>query len=77
MNGYKLHDTERHLTMKIPVVELSDCIKCEVCVEVCPAVFRMNDAGYIDVADLSSYPEPEVEEAIKNCPADCIHWAGI
>ena len=70
-------DTERHLTMKIPVVELSDCIKCEVCVEVCPAVFRMNDAGYIDVADLSSYPEPEVEEAIKNCPADCVHWAEI
>jgi ferredoxin len=27
------------------------------------------------VADLSSYPEPEVEEAIKNCPADCIYWA--
>jgi ferredoxin len=63
--------------MKIPVVELSECIKCEVCVEVCPAVFRMYDAGYIDVADLSSYPEPEVEEAIKNCPADCIHWAEI
>jgi len=62
-------------TMKIPVVELSDCIKCEVCIEVCPAVFRMTDAGYIDVADLSSYPEPEVEEAIKNCPADCIYWA--
>jgi ferredoxin len=63
--------------MKIPVVELSDCIKCEVCVEVCPAVVRMNDAGYIDVVDLSSYPEPEVEEAIKNCPADCIYWAEI
>jgi ferredoxin len=65
------------MTMKIPVVELSDCIKCEVCVEVCPAVFRLNDAGYIDVVDLSSYPEPEVEEAIKNCPADCIYWAEI
>jgi ferredoxin len=63
--------------MKIPVVELSDCIKCEICAEVCPAVFRLNDAGYIDVVDLSSYPEPEVEEAIKNCPADCIHWAEI
>jgi ferredoxin len=63
--------------MKLPVVELSDCIKCEICAEVCPAVFRLNDAGYIDVVDLSSYPEPEVEEAIKNCPADCIHWAEI
>jgi ferredoxin len=60
---------------KIPVVELSDCILCEVCREACPAVFRMNDAGYIEVADLDAYPEADVEEAIKNCPADCIYWA--
>ena len=63
--------------MKIPVVELSDCILCEVCVEVCPSVFRLNDTGYIDVADLLSYPESEVEEAIKNCPVDCIYWDEI
>jgi ferredoxin len=61
--------------MKIPVVELSDCILCEVCVEVCPLVFKHNDAGYIEVADITDYPETEVEEAIKHCPADCIHWA--
>ncbi|RPJ70564.1 MAG: ferredoxin [Desulfobacteraceae bacterium] len=60
--------------MKRPVVELSDCIRCEVCVEACPSVFRMNDAGFVEVADLSSYPESEVNEAIKNCPADCIFW---
>ena len=60
--------------MKRPVVELSDCIRCDVCVGVCPAVFRMNDAGYVEVIDLSAYPEDEVNEAIKNCPADCIHW---
>jgi ferredoxin len=63
--------------VKIPVVELSDCILCEVCVEVCPSVFRLNDAGYIEVADLLSYPESEVEEAIKNCPVDCIYWDEI
>ncbi len=61
--------------MKVPVVELSDCILCEVCTTVCPLVFKINDAGYIEVADLATYPEPEVEDAIKNCPADCIHWA--
>lgn len=60
--------------MKRPVVELSDCIRCEVCEEACPAVFRMNDAGFVEVADLSIYPEEEVNEAIKNCPADCIFW---
>jgi ferredoxin len=63
--------------MKIPVVELSECILCEVCMEACPSVFQLNDAGYIEVADLSVYPETEVEEAIKNCPADCIYWSEI
>ena len=28
----------------------------------------------LSVADLSDYPEDEVNEAIKNCPADCIFW---
>lgn len=60
--------------MKIPVVELSDCIKCEVCVEACPQVFSLNDAGYIEVADLAEYPESEVQDAIRNCPTDCIYW---
>jgi ferredoxin len=26
------------------------------------------------VADLPVYPESEVDEAIKNCPEDCICW---
>jgi ferredoxin len=45
-----------------------------VCVEVCPLVFSLNDAGYIKVAELSDYPESCVEEAIKYCPEDCISW---
>ncbi len=60
--------------MKRPSVELSDCILCEVCTSVCPRIFRYNDAGYVEVADLSEYPEADVNEAIKNCPADCISW---
>ena len=60
--------------MKVPVVELSDCIVCGVCVEACPEVFRFNDAGYIEVKDLANYPVKEVNEAVKNCPADCINW---
>jgi ferredoxin len=60
--------------MKRPVVELSDCILCQACVDLCPSVFRMNDAGYIEVADLPSYPEAEVDEAVKYCPAHCIFW---
>ena len=60
--------------MKIPVVELSDCILCGVCVEACPEVFKLNEAGYIEVIESADYPEKDVNEALKNCPADCIYW---
>ena len=60
--------------MKSPIVELSDCITCGVCVEICPDVFRMTGTGYIDVIELPSYPESDVNDAIKYCPVDCIYW---
>lgn len=60
--------------MKIPVVDLSRCSLCGACIEVCPLVFRLNDAGYIEVIDLLSYPTAEVDEAVKYCPEDCIYW---
>jgi len=63
--------------MKIPVVDLSQCNLCEICVEVAPAVFRISDAGFVMVVDLPTYPEDDVDEAIKNCPADCIYWEKI
>ena len=68
--------SEKRLTdkMRAPIVELSECIVCGVCVETCPQVFRLNDAGYIEVIELEIYPEPEVNDAIKYCPVDCIHW---
>jgi len=64
--------TTKFVMIKAPVIELSECIVCGVCEDVCPSVFRLNDLGYVSVAELSEYPESEVEEAIKNCPADCI-----
>lgn len=60
--------------MKRPIIELSDCIRCEVCVAVSSTVFKLNDAGFIEVRELPSYPQNEVDEAIKNCPANCIFW---
>ena len=60
--------------MKKPVVDLSLCSVCGACIEVCPLVFRLNDAGYIEVVERSSYLEAEVNEAIKYCPEDCIYW---
>ena len=60
--------------MKLPLVELSDCISCGVCAEVSPEVFRLSDAGYIEITELEIYPEDEVNDAIKYCPTDCIRW---
>ena len=60
--------------MKNPIIDLSDCILCGVCQDVCPEVFRLNDAGYIEVTEMPDYPRSCVDEAIKNCPADCIAW---
>ena len=60
--------------MKKPIVDLSDCTRCGVCIEACPEVFFMTDSGYIDVVDLENYSEEDVNEAIKNCPEDCIFW---
>ena len=60
--------------MRRPVVDLSECIRCGICVEVCPGVFAFNESGFVQVADLDAYPEAEVDAAIRNCPADCIFW---
>lgn len=60
--------------MRKPVVDLSDCILCGVCEAVCPEVFTMTDAGYVSVADMDTYPEAQVNEAIMYCPGDCIDW---
>ena len=60
--------------MKIPVIDLSKCSLCEGCIEVSPTVFKMNNAGFIEIAELEHYPENEIDEAIKYCPEDCIYW---
>jgi len=60
--------------MKRPSVDLSVCTLCELCTEVAPSVFKLNIAGYIEVANLPKYPEDEVDSVIRNCPADCVSW---
>ncbi len=60
--------------MRVPAIDVGECVDCEACLDLCPTVFRRNDAGYIEVIELPEYSEEEVEEAIKNCPGDCIAW---
>ncbi|CAB5139205.1 hypothetical protein D3OALGA1CA_3753 [Olavius algarvensis associated proteobacterium Delta 3] len=59
---------------KRPSVDLSQCNLCLACVEVYPQVFRLNEAGFVEIIEQSEYPEDEVEDAIKYCPEDCILW---
>jgi ferredoxin len=59
---------------RVPVVELSDCILCEMCTDICPKVFTMNENGYVQVEPLDTYPQEEVDDVIKHCPVDCIQW---
>lgn len=60
---------------KIPVVDISQCSLCEGCIEICPSVFSYNSLmDFLEVADLEEYPQDEVDEAIRDCPKDCIKW---
>jgi ferredoxin len=56
------------------MIDLADCSRCAACVDAYPHLFRMSDAGFIEVIGRDTYPEDDVEEAIKYCPEDCIHW---
>jgi ferredoxin len=58
-----------------PVIDLGRCSRCEGCIEIAPEVFRHNkETGSIDVIDMQEYPVDKINEAIKNCPEDCIFW---
>lgn len=55
-------------------VDKSGCISCELCVSICPEVFRMADDGFAEVY-LEAIPESleeTVMEARDNCPTSVI-----
>ncbi|MCK5310478.1 MAG: ferredoxin [Desulfobacteraceae bacterium] len=58
--------------MKVPVIDLECCILCEVCVEVAPQAFQVNDAGFVETLPLDDYTDEDIHEAIINCPKNCI-----
>jgi ferredoxin len=68
------HQTNPLTMARTPSIDLSRCTRCEACLELCPQVFVLNQAGYIEVTDFPQFSEDCVEEAIKYCPADCISW---
>ena len=58
-----------------PEIDLGACSRCGGCIEVAPEVFRFCEgSGFVAVCDLDYYDAELVDEAIKFCPEDCIHW---
>jgi ferredoxin len=60
--------------MTSPVIDMACCILCEVCVDLAPHAFKLNDAGYVEILPLEDYSGADIHEAVKNCPRHCITW---
>ncbi len=60
--------------MKTPVVDLGCCNLCEICIELAPEAFQINDSDFVEVLPLDDYSNENIHEAIINCPKDCISW---
>ncbi|PLX73181.1 MAG: ferredoxin [Desulfuromonas sp.] len=68
---------------RTPAIDPDCCIGCEVCVQLCPEVFRMeedddgNGHGHDHksiVYNPTGAVETAIEQAMDNCPSACIYW---
>ena len=65
----------KEILKRNPVIDRSECTDCESCISLLPDIFRRNpETGCIEVAELSDYPENEIEQVMSLCPGDCITW---
>ena len=56
------------------VVIEDGCIGCELCVQTCEKVFRMNDDGLAEVyGEVTADLEQDVADAAESCPVAVIH----
>ena len=56
-------------------INTEECIGCESCVEICPEVFAFDESdekAYVIKGE--GGPEDLIQEAVDNCPVECIHW---
>ena len=59
---------------KIPYVDKDVCISCNLCVDMLPDVFRLDDDDLAEVHDPNGASEENIQEAMDSCPVSCIHW---
>jgi len=55
-------------------IDQEKCIGCGLCAEIAPKVFTLNNKGVSEVIDPNGDEENRIQEAINECPAECIGW---
>jgi ferredoxin len=59
---------------RVPVVDRKECVRCGVCVDTAPSVFRLDATGRSEVFDPFGASEETIARAIERCPVFCISW---
>ncbi len=55
------------------IVDKDTCISCELCVDICPEVFRMDDDGFAEAyAEIAPDAADRAVEARDSCPSESI-----
>ena len=59
---------------QVPTVIRELCTGCDVCVELCPDVFQLDDELVAEIANPFGDSIETIQEAIDLCPESCIKW---
>ena len=54
-------------------INQAECVGCELCVKISTA-FILNDCEKAEIKDGWTGEDEEIQDAINNCPACCMHW---
>ncbi len=55
-------------------IDQEECIGCELCAQMCPGVFEMQEDGKSKVINHKGASEAEIQQAIDSCPVQSIEW---